>query len=129
MIFMNTTISKGCSIALLITRIIIGGLFIFSGWMKVSDMAMTLGMFQGMGIPDFLTYIVSYGEIIGGLLLVLGLWITVVGAFLGIIMVSATYLSIPLGFPMYLIPAVVFVVLLFIIKYGAGAYRVKFSRA
>jgi putative oxidoreductase len=62
------------NLALLVIRIIIGGIFIYTGWMKIADMTSTVGYFASMGIPAFLAYIVGYAEFIGGILLVIGLW-------------------------------------------------------
>ena len=70
----QVTSDSSKNIALLIARVIVGGIFVFSGWVKVADMTATVSMFNTMSIPPSLTYIVSYGELLGGLLLILGLW-------------------------------------------------------
>lgn len=90
--------------ALLVVRLIIGAIFIFAGWMKVNDMAGTIGMFSTMHIPVFLTYIVAYGELIGGILLVLGLWTCFASAFLFIIIAVAIYITSSNGFGAIMTP-------------------------
>ncbi len=117
-------IAKRADIALLITRLIIGGIFIFAGWMKVTDMTMTVSQFQMMNIPTFLTYIVSYGELIGGILLVLGIWTSYVSFFLLIIMIVAVFLTFSLGFGVYSMPLAVAAGILAIYGCGAGKYKI-----
>lgn len=111
-------------VTLFITRLIIGGIFIYSGWYKVADMTTTISMFSALGIPTFLLYIVSYGELIGGILLVLGLWTDRASAFLAIIMIFAIYYTRSLGFPVFGMPLAVLAGLLPILGCGAGKYRV-----
>ena len=112
-------------VALLITRLIIGGIFVFSGWAKVSDMTGTFGMFSQMGIPVFLTYIVSYGELIGGVMLVLGLWTELAALFLTIVMLVAFYLTRHFGFQAFSMPLATLAGLLVIIGCGPGKYKMK----
>jgi len=50
--------------ALLISRVILGGIFVATGWIKISDMHMTIAYFNALHIPLFLTYLVSYGEFV-----------------------------------------------------------------
>jgi putative oxidoreductase len=115
------------SIALLITRLIVGGIFIYAGWMKISDMPMTLGFFSSLQIPAFLTYIVAYGEFIGGLLLVAGLWNEYAAFFLAVIMAVAVKLTIPLGFQMFSMPLVTLSALISLLGSGAGKYSLKLN--
>ena len=112
-------------VALLITRLIIGGIFVYSGWAKVADIAGTVGMFSQMGIPAFLTYIVSYGELIGGVLLILGLWTELAALFLTIVMLVAFYLTRNFGFQSFGLPLVTLAGLLAILGLGAGKYKIK----
>ena len=95
------------------------------GWTKVSNMTATLDSFGAMNLPAFLTYIVSYGELIGGVLLILGLWTAMVSLFLAIIMVAAIYLTRSMGFQVFVTPLAVLSGLLAILGCGGGKYRVK----
>jgi uncharacterized membrane protein YphA (DoxX/SURF4 family) len=85
-------------IGLLIARIIVGGIFIMAGWAKVSDMAATIGYFGQMGFSPFWAYLVGYVELIGGALVVLGLWTCLVSVVLTIVMIVAAYVSRSAGF-------------------------------
>ncbi len=97
---------------LLIARLVIGGIFIYAGWLKVADMPSTLAMFATLGIPAFLTYIASYAELIGGVLLVLGLFTEFAAVVLAVIMLVAAYLSREGGMATYSLPVAVFAALL-----------------
>ena len=111
-------------LGLFILRLALAAVFITHGWMKVADMSMPLGMFSSMNIPAVLTYIVSYGELIGGLLLILGIWTECTAFFLGVIMVVAIYFTVPAGFQMYALPLATFGGLGAILGSGAGKYTV-----
>lgn len=97
---------------LLAARIIVGLVFIYAGWMKVSAMDMTVGYFAQMGLPAFLAYIVGYVEFVGGAFLVLGLFPCITGAILAVIMIFAVWYSRSLGLQGMMPPAVVFAALL-----------------
>ncbi len=112
-------------IALLITRCVVGGIFIFAGWLKIADMETTVAQFNLMNIPAVLTYIVSYGEFIAGILLVLGLWSSFVALFLALIMLTALVLTKSGGFPVFGLPLVMLSSLVAILGCGVGKYRVR----
>lgn len=122
---MNTFMEKRPNLALLVIRIIIGGIFIVSGWMKVVDMTQTLGFFSSLHIPAFLTYIVAYGELIGGILLVIGLWTSVASAFLSIVMIVAIFVTIPMGSGAYMTPLATLAGLIAILGGGAGRFAIR----
>ncbi|HEY1037045.1 MAG TPA: DoxX family membrane protein [Candidatus Paceibacterota bacterium] len=123
----NKIYGKGTNIALLIARIIIGGMFMFAGWLKVADISGTIAMFDAMNVHPVLTLLVSYGEMLLGLLLMAGLWTRLIAPLMMIIMAGAVYYSYAGGPAMYAIPAVFFVALAIIAKCGAGKYRIKSS--
>ncbi len=112
------------NLAVLIVRLIIGGIFVATGWMKVSDMATTVGFFGGMGIPAFLAYIVSYAELVGGVLIVLGLWTEISAGVLAIIMLFAIWYTRSMGFQGFMGPLAVLAGLVSLIASGAGQYAV-----
>lgn len=117
-------ISKCSSVCILIARLIIGGIFIAGGWIKVSDMAMTVGYFNQMGLPSFLAYIVSYGEIIGGILVVIGLWSCLASIGLAIIMLGAIWATRSMGIQGMMTPLAILSSLLLFIGSGAGKYSI-----
>jgi putative oxidoreductase len=115
---------KSTNVALLLARLIIGGIFVYAGWMKVSAMAMTVGYFASMGIPAFLAYAVGYLELIGGVLLVIGFWAEIAALVLAVIMAVAVYYSFPGGFAMFGTPLAVFAGLMLISVSGAGKWAI-----
>lgn len=111
-------------ISLLLTRLILAAIFIFAGWFKVSNMAMTLGMFAQLGIPAYLTYIVSYGEIIGGIALLVGFLGELAAICLGIIMIVAIVLMREGGVPAIGFPLATLAALIAIAGNGTGIFSV-----
>ena len=107
----------------LVVRLIVGGIFITAGWMKVSAMSDTITSFAQLGIPAFLTYIVSYAELIGGVFIVLGLWTCISSVVLSIIMIGAVVFMNKIGQP-YLYPLVTFAALVSLIGSCGGKYSV-----
>lgn len=118
---------KRSHIALFLARLIIGGIFIGTGWMKVSDMAATVGFFAKMGIPAFFAYVVGYLELIGGVLIVLGLWTCLVAGVLGIIMLFAIWYTRGMGFQGFATPLVTLAALLALFGVCGGKYSLKCS--
>lgn len=115
-------------ICLLVTRLIIGGIFVFSGWAKVADMSMTVEFFGSLNIPAFLAYIVSYGELIGGILLLIGLWTEYASIFLAVVMIVAICLTIPLGPQAFMTPLATLAGIIAILGNGAGKYSIRRRR-
>lgn len=112
-------------VLLLVGRLVIGGIFVYAGWMKISAMAMTIGFFSKMGIPAFLAYLVGYGEFLGGIALVLGFLSETAAGLLAIIMLGAIYFTRSNGFMGFGMPLVTLVALLQIVGSGAGKYAVR----
>lgn len=113
------------NLASLIVRLIIGGIFITTGWMKVADLAATVGFFSQLGIAAFLAYVVTYAELIGGILIVLGLWTEIAAIVLGVIMLGAIYYTASMGFQGFMGPLAVLGGLISILGTGAGSYAVR----
>lgn len=122
---MKNQIKMRPDVALLITRLIVGGIFVYSGWLKVFDMAGTVAMFDQIGIMAPLTYIVSYGELIAGLMLMLGLWTEFAALFLTIVMLVAFYLTRNFGFEVFGLPLATLSGVLVILGCGPGKYKMK----
>ena len=81
----------GTDAALLVLRIGVGAIFIFTGWMKVSDLTATVGQFGSMGFAPFWAYLVSFVELGGGIAVLLGIYTRVAAKLLAIIMIVAIY--------------------------------------
>ncbi len=125
---MNNISQAHKDIIILAVRVIVGGIFIAAGWMKVSDMAMTVGYFSQMSIPVVLTYVVSYAELIGGILIVLGIWSSCSAAVLSVIMLFAIWFTRGMGFQGMMAPLAVLAGLLSIVASGTGKHAVRFKR-
>lgn len=94
---MKTILNKGVNflgqsdVAMTLLRVAIGVVFINAGWMKIQNTDMMLAGFASMGFPSFLVYVVMYAEFIGGIMLVLGLWVRYAAMVLGGIMLVALF--------------------------------------
>ena len=91
---MFNSIIKKCSwcnvdAGLLVLRIGVAGIFIMTGWMKVSDLPGTVGFFASMGFGAFWAYLVTAVELLGGVAVLLGIYTRVAAKLLAIIMVVA----------------------------------------
>jgi putative oxidoreductase len=86
---------KKCSwcssdMGLLALRVGLAGIFIFAGWMKVSNLDGTIGAFGQMGFSPMWAYIVAFAELIGGVAILLGFYTRFFAALLAIVMLIAT---------------------------------------
>lgn len=75
----------------LIARLVVGYVFMLTGWAKLNNLPQMIENFAGWGIPypEILTPFVSGVECFGGLALILGLCTRVAGGMLAVIMVVA----------------------------------------
>lgn len=112
-------------VALLVGRIIIGALLALAGWMKVSDIASTIGFFAQIGFPAFLAYFVAYAELIAGIFVVLGLWTRKSSMLLAIIMIVAVWVTRAGGPQMFGYPLALFAGFLILSAVGSGKFAVK----
>jgi uncharacterized membrane protein YphA (DoxX/SURF4 family) len=110
-------------IVLLVSRLIIGGIFMFSAYLKITDMAFTVASFGALHIPAFLSYIVAYGEMVFGICVVLGIIMSFSTLFLSVIMIFAVYFTYSLGFAMYAIPLAMLAGTLALHGAGAGKFK------
>ncbi len=122
---MNTKISIiPANLALLLVRLIIGGIFIFSAYMKFTMWDFTVQSFVAMHIPLFITYIVAGGEMLFGICLVLGLFNSIASLFLSVVMVFAVYYSYSYGFQVYALPLATLGGTLALNAAGAGKWKI-----
>ena len=80
-------------ILLLIGRVMLGWIFVRSGYGKIFDIAAYSNTFPGRGLPPMLAYIAVPTEFFGGLALVLGVATRYVTAIMMIFMLVATFSS------------------------------------
>ena len=76
-------------LGILFIRIALGAVFIHAGWEKLSNMGMIVQGFSTIGISAPFAYLAAYGEFIGGILMVLGLFAEYAGGVLAIVMIVA----------------------------------------
>lgn len=110
------------SLGLLVLRVSTGLIFFLHGWMKVNNLAQTVGMFGHMGFPVWVAYCIAWLEVIGGLALILGVLTRLFGVLFAIEMLVATFVvgfGRGLGFEFYLA-----MVSLAIALMGSGAFSV-----
>lgn len=114
-------------VAKLLLRIALGIVFIVAGWMKISNMEFVVTMFGTMGLPAFVAYVVSYGELISGIALLLGVFAMYAASFVAIIMLAAILMvHWPNGFSLanggYEYTFVLLFIALAVITLGSGRY-------
>jgi putative oxidoreductase len=65
--------NQNADLAALILRVVLGVLFLSAAWMKVSNMDMTVGFFAQAGYTSFEAHLVGWTEMIGGILVLIGI--------------------------------------------------------
>lgn len=112
-------------------RIVTGLVFVYHGYAKVFVMGMdgVTGFFTSVGIPmaGLMAVLVSYGEFLGGIALILGLFTHWIAKLNVLIMLGAIYfVHLANGYDAtkggYEYPLMILVVSLFIAATGAGKY-------
>ncbi|MFC7374634.1 DoxX family protein [Brachybacterium sp. GCM10030267] len=88
--------------ALLIARLVVGVVFMAHGWQKIGQngLGATTQGFEGMGIPapGIAAPVVAFAELIGGALLILGLFTGLAGVVLAVDMAVAAFMvHVPAG--------------------------------
>lgn len=85
-------------LGILILRFSLGLVFIIHGLAKFQSMDMTIGFFATLGLSSFFAYLVASVEVIGGLLVLLGIYTSYSALSLAIVMIFAILL-VKLGKP------------------------------
>ncbi len=94
---MLNNLTQKCSwfssnVGLFVLRLGVGAVFIYAGYMKVADLDATVTMFGSMGIGAFLAYFVSFAELIGGIMVLLGICTRFAAFVLAVIMLVAVWM-------------------------------------
>jgi uncharacterized membrane protein YphA (DoxX/SURF4 family) len=77
-------------IGLLLLRVVLGLVFLVHGRAKFQGgIEKTVGFFATLGLPGFLAYVVAVIELVGGLLMILGLGTRVISALFALVMLGA----------------------------------------
>ncbi len=108
---------------LLVLRLGVGAIFIYSGYMKATDMTMTLSGFATMGFNAFWAYLVTVVELLGGMAVLLGVYTRLAAVPLTITMIVATYV-LRSNMAMIFSPLMLFFASLALVLAGSGKYSV-----
>ncbi len=109
------------AMGLLLIRLAAGWVFINHGWMKLQNLSGADSFFAGLGLPPGTAMLIAAIEVIGGIMLALGVAPRLAGVILGIEMVVAMLLvGIPGG--SYELEALLAAAALGIFMIGAGRY-------
>jgi putative oxidoreductase len=75
-----------------VLRVILGLTFFIHGLSKFQGgLGNTAGFFESLGIPGFLAYVVAFIELIGGIMLILGIGTRIVSVLFAVIMLGAIF--------------------------------------
>lgn len=113
---------------LLVSRLIIGGIFMYAGYMKIATMDQTIAFFAQIGLPAFMAYLVAWVELLGGTLIVLGLKARYAALVIAVIMLGAAYYTRTGGMPTMGLPLALLGGLLGIVASGPGHYALSLKR-
>lgn len=83
---------KKQQLATLILRVVFGLMFLIHGIAKFQGgISNTVGYFDSLGLPGSLAYAIAIIELVGGLLLIVGLGTRIIGALFAVIMLGAIF--------------------------------------
>ncbi|MBM4763147.1 DoxX family protein [Bacillus sp. B15-48] len=111
----------------LILRVVLGITFFLHGFDKFnSGIGNIVGWFESIGLPGGLAYAVAVIELVGGLLLIVGLGSKIVAALLAVIMLGAIFTAkLAMGFLNgYELDIVLFAMALFIAVNGSQMFAI-----
>ena len=121
----------GRNLGLLLLRLVLGVVFIYHGWGKITNIGGTQAFFSSIGLGNIaLVYLAAYGEFIGGILMILGMWTCYAGIVLAIIsLVALLTVHLPKGFNImqggYEYILTLLVLSVSVAMMGAGKYSVR----
>lgn len=111
---------------LLALRVVVGIIFIYSGYSKLfGNPTMAIGMFGQLGfpLPAFWAYFVGLAELVGGLMVLLGVYARMAAIWLSITMVVATFVLSKGPFMNLFLPLTLLGSCLALMGVGAGDFR------
>jgi putative oxidoreductase len=112
---------------LLALRLGLAAVFITHGAMKLADVAATMGMFESMELPGLLGVVVGIVELLGGVAMLLGIYMRYAGYALAVVMAGAIlFVKWRMGFVGgWEFDFMLFAASLGMAWVGAGSYAVK----
>ena len=132
----KTSNSLDQSWGLSLLRIHLGIILLAHGWLKISvfTIAGTVGYFANLGLPSIVAYLTIFGEIVGGIALILGVQTRLAAALSMPIMLGATIVHLGNGWLFsaegggWEFPASLTIIALTIALMGSGnRFQVKFN--
>jgi putative oxidoreductase len=109
---------------LFVLRVGVAAIFLMTGWMKASNMAGTIAFFASIGFSAFWAYLVTAVELVGGLAVLLGVYIRGAAMLLAIIMIVAIYVT-PKELNTLMTPIVMLFTTVSLVLSGGGRYSLK----
>jgi putative oxidoreductase len=97
---MTTIDSRGPALAAFLLRVLSGVAFLAHGlYLKVFVFTLpgTVGFFEQLGLPGFTAWLVVAGEVVGGILLILGVYVRLASLWLIVILLGAVWTHAPNG--------------------------------
>ncbi|KKS52750.1 MAG: hypothetical protein UV82_C0005G0002 [Candidatus Magasanikbacteria bacterium GW2011_GWD2_43_18] len=122
---MDTTKKKNLGFFLL--RLSVGLIFIVQGWGKLNGVDMVSGMLDGIGFPapGFFAWILALTEFLGGIAVILGLFVRHAATLLAVVMVVALFtVHIPGPFAQAMTPVALLGSTLALMLLGGGDWQV-----
>ncbi len=107
---------------LLVLRITLGGIFLYHGMVKLTDMTQTITSFASLGFSPFWAWITAIAQALGGLFVLIGYFTRQASFVLAIVMVVAAYSVSGNGWKSMELPVVLFGLALGLSLIGCGRY-------
>lgn len=87
----NSSLNRNMELGLLVTRVVLGFIFIMHGIAKFQGMEATQSFFVSLGLPEFMATIVALIEFFGGLFLIIGLFTRVISILFIVVLLAAIF--------------------------------------
>jgi putative oxidoreductase len=112
-------------LGILLLRIVVGAIFLYAGYQKLTDMPQTIQFFEMIGFSAFWAWVTALTELIGGFLIITGYAMKIAGFLLAVTMIVAAYTIAPqAGFMCALAPVLLATISLYFVTSGCGKYSV-----
>lgn len=126
-IFSSAPISRNTG--LFILRLVIGGIFIYAGYFKLTHMDQAIAGFASMGFSTFWVWVVALVEFLGGIAFVLGMFTRISAALFAVIMLVVIFkVKWSAGFNAWQFDLVLLGAALSVLFAGAGKYGICKTR-
>lgn len=89
----NSNLEQYHDVAILLLRIGVGVIFVLAGWGKLTGIEGVQGFFGDIGIPAaaLMAWVVALTEFVGGLMVLIGLYLRIPALLLAVVMVVAIF--------------------------------------